>query len=135
MNKPMMSGVGGACEYTLIPEFQRDDAPSRGQRRLQGSTQRTASMFIRRCGIYTQGSWRCAYPRPPSPRARYRSRHLEPLYRFTRAEVERSSLPQVTFVTPGEGVMRCSRCQFDNFPTMNFCVECGSRLDLRCPQC
>ena len=31
--------------------------------------------------------------------------------------------------------MRCSRCQFDNFPTMNFCVECGSRLDLRCPQC
>jgi predicted amidophosphoribosyltransferase len=31
--------------------------------------------------------------------------------------------------------MRCPRCQFDNPPTMHFCVECGARLERRCPQC
>jgi hypothetical protein len=31
--------------------------------------------------------------------------------------------------------MRCPRCQFDNPPAMNFCVECGARLERRCPQC
>jgi class 3 adenylate cyclase/tetratricopeptide (TPR) repeat protein len=31
--------------------------------------------------------------------------------------------------------MRCPRCQFDNPPTMHFCVECGGRLERRCPQC
>jgi class 3 adenylate cyclase/tetratricopeptide (TPR) repeat protein len=31
--------------------------------------------------------------------------------------------------------MRCPHCQFDNPPTMNFCVECGTRLERRCPQC
>ena len=31
--------------------------------------------------------------------------------------------------------MRCPRCQFDNPPTMNFCVQCGARLERRCPRC
>src|SRR5712692_9248496 len=31
--------------------------------------------------------------------------------------------------------MQCPRCQFDNPPTMHFCVECGARLERRCPQC
>ena len=37
----------------LLPEFQSGDAPSRGPCRLQGSTQRMASTYIRRCVIYT----------------------------------------------------------------------------------
>lgn len=31
--------------------------------------------------------------------------------------------------------MQCPRCQFDNPPTMSFCVECGAKLEWRCPQC
>ena len=31
--------------------------------------------------------------------------------------------------------MQCPRCQFDNPPTMLFCVECGTRLERRCPNC
>jgi class 3 adenylate cyclase/tetratricopeptide (TPR) repeat protein len=31
--------------------------------------------------------------------------------------------------------MRCPRCHFDNPPTVNFCVECGARLEQHCPQC
>ena len=31
--------------------------------------------------------------------------------------------------------MQCPRCQFDNPPTMHFCVECGARLERRCPSC
>ena len=31
--------------------------------------------------------------------------------------------------------MRCPRCQFDNPPTVNFCVECGAKLERRCPHC
>src|SRR5438093_6038671 len=31
--------------------------------------------------------------------------------------------------------MQCPRCQFDNPPTMLFCVECGARLERRCPAC
>ncbi len=31
--------------------------------------------------------------------------------------------------------MHCPRCQFDNPPTMHFCVECGARLERRCPAC
>jgi class 3 adenylate cyclase len=31
--------------------------------------------------------------------------------------------------------MQCPRCQFDNPPAMNFCVQCGARLELLCPQC
>src|SRR6266571_3343804 len=34
-----------------------------------------------------------------------------------------------------EGAMHCPRCQFDNPPTMHFCVECGARLERRCPAC
>jgi len=37
--------------------------------------------------------------------------------------------------TPGEGAMRCPRCRFDNPLTMHVCVECGVRLERRCPQC
>jgi class 3 adenylate cyclase len=31
--------------------------------------------------------------------------------------------------------MQCLHCQFDNPPTMHFCVECGASLQRRCPQC
>jgi predicted amidophosphoribosyltransferase len=31
--------------------------------------------------------------------------------------------------------MQCLRCQFDNPPTMQLCVECGARLERHCPQC
>src|SRR3989441_5768564 len=31
--------------------------------------------------------------------------------------------------------MQCPRCQFDNPPAMNFCVQCGAKLELLCPQC
>src|SRR5712691_9238739 len=31
--------------------------------------------------------------------------------------------------------MQCPHCQFDNPPAMNFCVQCGAKLELLCPQC
>jgi predicted amidophosphoribosyltransferase len=31
--------------------------------------------------------------------------------------------------------MRCAQCQFDNPPTMKFCVECGVPLAFLCPRC
>src|SRR5712691_9063291 len=31
--------------------------------------------------------------------------------------------------------MQCPRCQFDNPPTVNFCVGGGARLERRCPAC
>jgi hypothetical protein len=43
--------------------------------------------------------------------------------------------PHKDSVTPGEGGMQCLHCQFDNPPAMHFCVECGARLERRCPQC
>jgi class 3 adenylate cyclase/tetratricopeptide (TPR) repeat protein len=31
--------------------------------------------------------------------------------------------------------MKCPKCQFDNPPAVNFCVECGAGLESICPQC
>src|SRR5207302_2774119 len=40
----------------ITPLFQSGDAPSRGPRRIQGSTDQTASTFIHQYVIYTQGT-------------------------------------------------------------------------------
>jgi class 3 adenylate cyclase/tetratricopeptide (TPR) repeat protein len=35
-----------------------------------------------------------------------------------------------------EGIkMKCPKCQFENPDTVNFCVECGSKLEKICPEC
>src|SRR5712691_6527810 len=44
----------GEVVHAITPLFQRGDAPSRGPRRIQGSTKQTASMFIYQYVIYTQ---------------------------------------------------------------------------------
>src|SRR4051812_14241813 len=31
--------------------------------------------------------------------------------------------------------MRCTRCQYENPAGMQFCGECGARLELVCPRC
>ena len=31
--------------------------------------------------------------------------------------------------------MRCPKCQFDNPPDMNFCGECGAKIEIVCPEC
>ena len=31
--------------------------------------------------------------------------------------------------------MKCPKCQFENPDEMQFCVECGSKLELKCPEC
>jgi class 3 adenylate cyclase/tetratricopeptide (TPR) repeat protein len=31
--------------------------------------------------------------------------------------------------------MKCPKCQFENPDEMQFCVECGNKLDIKCPQC
>jgi class 3 adenylate cyclase/tetratricopeptide (TPR) repeat protein len=31
--------------------------------------------------------------------------------------------------------MKCSKCQFENPDGVNFCVECGSKLEIICPEC
>jgi class 3 adenylate cyclase/tetratricopeptide (TPR) repeat protein len=31
--------------------------------------------------------------------------------------------------------MKCLKCQFENPDEMQFCVECGNKLELKCPEC
>ena len=31
--------------------------------------------------------------------------------------------------------MKCSKCQFDNPQDSKFCLECGQKLELGCPEC
>jgi class 3 adenylate cyclase/tetratricopeptide (TPR) repeat protein len=31
--------------------------------------------------------------------------------------------------------MKCGKCQFENQAGMNFCVECGTKLEMVCPKC
>jgi hypothetical protein len=40
--------------HVITPLFQSGDAPSRGPRSIQGSTEQTASIFIHQYVIYTQ---------------------------------------------------------------------------------
>jgi class 3 adenylate cyclase/tetratricopeptide (TPR) repeat protein len=32
-------------------------------------------------------------------------------------------------------IMECPKCQFENPDEMQFCVECGNKLEIKCPQC
>jgi class 3 adenylate cyclase/tetratricopeptide (TPR) repeat protein len=32
-------------------------------------------------------------------------------------------------------IMKCPKCQFENPDGVNFCVECGSKLEILCPEC
>ncbi len=31
--------------------------------------------------------------------------------------------------------MKCPSCQFDNAEDSKFCLECGNKLEITCPQC
>ena len=31
--------------------------------------------------------------------------------------------------------MKCLKCQFDNPEDSVFCLECGNKMEFRCPQC
>ena len=49
--------------HVIPPLFQSGEAPSRGPRSIQGSTEQTASIFIHQYVIYTQGKSSCQISR------------------------------------------------------------------------